>query len=213
MMKTVKLWNKDHWETYSYNEISDLQEEFLKRKISVASNVTLGEVFIGYGSVINYNTNIGDNVVIGNNVIIKDNVTIEEDSIIEDYAIIHTRARVGKNVHLKENCQVGYLSTIGDNSIIDVFVIIGREANIPEYSRVRESIQFTSPKDPLYWYSINHLRIGCQAQSLFDMKDNHKILGAEHGYTPEDIEPYTDIIDFCIKRYNKLNNDLAKEIL
>ena len=63
-------------------------------------------------------------------------------------------------------------------------------------------LSFTGGKH--FAYSFNGLiKIGCIEMSVADWKIKVKAVGAEHDYTQEEIEMYTDFISICEKRSSK----------
>ena len=112
MKKIIYLQDeKNIFQKYEYENISDLNEEFKKRNITIEDNTRIGEwARIGDNSSIRAWARIGDNARIGE------------------------WARIGKWARIGNSASIGVWSSIGDSASIGDRARIGDSASIEKYN-------------------------------------------------------------------------------
>ena len=97
MQKIIYLQDgKNIFQKYEYENISDLNEEFKKRKITIGDSVRIEDsASIGNMAIIGYNARIGNN------------------ARIEEWASIGDRAGIGDRASIGYNASIGACASIG----------------------------------------------------------------------------------------------------
>ena len=92
-MKTINLRDENYnWKCYEYMELSDLEVQLKKNRVSIGNKASIGDgasigsrVSIGNDVIIGDDVNIGDEASIGDDVSIGDNVNIGYGASIKKY--------------------------------------------------------------------------------------------------------------------------------
>ena len=130
MRKIIYLQDgKNIFQKYEYENISDLNEEFKKRKITIGDSVRIEDsASIGNMAIIGDNASIGYNASIGNNARIVEWAGIGAWASIGNMAIIGDNASIGNSARIEE------WASIGDRARIGEFAKIGAWARIEKYN-------------------------------------------------------------------------------
>lgn len=111
MKKIIYLQDENgNFQKYEYENISDLNEEFKKRNITIGDNARIGE-----WARIGDRASIGAWARIGNNAMIGDNARIEE------WARIGNSASIGVFASIGDSASIGDRARIGDSARIEKY--------------------------------------------------------------------------------------------
>jgi len=132
---TLFLLNKSHeWEMYTYENFSELAEEFRKRKITIGANCTIGNgCAIGNYAKIGENCTFGDCCQLDNKIEIRENCSFGERCTIDYHVFVRNNVCVGKFVVLGAETHVGSYAKIGANCIIRIGATVAPSSVLEEF--------------------------------------------------------------------------------
>jgi carbonic anhydrase/acetyltransferase-like protein (isoleucine patch superfamily) len=173
-MKTIYLLENGTWEKFDYENLSDLSEEFAKRRISIGNRTTIGNrTAIGNDTTIGYRTTIGDGTTIGN------------------------RTTIGDDTKIGDNTTIGYGTTIGDRTTIGDGTTIGDDTTI------LKSIFIVGSRHSVCWWQNGVINIGCKQFTIGEWMENFENIGKSEGYSDNEIEEYVEYIEICARLQGK----------
>ena len=142
MKKIIYLQDENgNFQKYEYENISDLNEELKKRKITIGDRAKIGECAkigadakIGARATIEAWAKIGAMATIGAGATIEARATIGEFATIGAGATIEAWAKIGKFAKIGAGATIGKFAKIGAGAKIGADANIGARATIGEYN-------------------------------------------------------------------------------
>ncbi len=143
-------------------------------------------------------------------ITIGDYAKIGHSAKIGHYAEIGDYAKIGDYAEIGHSSKIGHSAKIGHYAEIGDYAKIGHSATIGDKDIISKTIFITGTKHTVSFWGRNIINIGCQKHDINWWLEHYRGVGKLEGYTPEQIDEYSNYITICKMMQEQIDNKVKK---